>query len=82
MSGGPAHVTPADPRGPGLVALLGLLVVLFGLRPGFRGYRWHARALRDEDFHFTCTVLAESRRQAIKAANDDHYATHVKIAAD
>ena len=62
--------------------MLALLLVLFGLRPGFRGYRWHARALRDDDFHFTCTVLADSRRQAIRAANDDHYARHIKIAQD
>lgn len=61
------------------LGLLGLLVTLFGLRPGFNGYRWHARALQDEDFHFTCTVIADSRRQAIKAANDDHYTTEVKI---
>ncbi len=60
--------------------LLGLLVVLFGLRPGFRGYRWHAQALREDDFHFTCTVIAESKRQAIKAANDDRFQDSVKIA--
>jgi hypothetical protein len=63
-------------------ALLALLVVLFGLSPGFRGYRWHARSLQEEDFHFTCTVLAENRRQAIKASNDDHFARNVKIASD
>ncbi len=61
------------------LSLLALLVVLFGLRPGFRGYRWHEQALKDENFHFTCTVIAESRREAIKAANDDHYNTQVKI---
>jgi hypothetical protein len=60
--------------------LLSLLVVLFGLRPGFRGYRWHAQALKDEKYHFTCTVVADSRRQAIKAANDDRYQATVKIA--
>jgi hypothetical protein len=54
-------------------------VVLFGLRPGFRGYRWHAKALQEEDFHFTCTVIADSRRQAIQAANDDHFNAQVKI---
>lgn len=64
------------------IALLALLVVLFGLSPGFRGYRWHARSLQEEDFHFTCTVLAENRRQAIKASNDDHFARNVKIASD
>ena len=61
------------------ILLLALLIVLFGWRPGFRGYRWHARALQEEDFHFTCTVVADSRRQAIKAANDDHYSTDVKV---
>lgn len=61
--------------------LLGLLVILFGLRPGFSGYRWHARALQDDDFKFTCTVIADSRRQAIRAANDDHYITQVRMVA-
>lgn len=60
--------------------LLALLIVLFGLRPGFNGYRWHAKALQDEDFHFTCTVIADNRRQAIRAANDERYDTRVKIA--
>lgn len=60
--------------------LLGVLVALFGWRPGFSGYRWHARALQDEDFHFTCTIVAENRRQAIKAANDDRYQDTIKIA--
>lgn len=62
------------------LALLALLVVLFGIRPGFNGYRWHAKALREENFHFTCTVVADNRRQAIKAANDDNYQSEVKIA--
>ena len=61
-------------RQPGFQLLgLALLVVIFGLKPGFAGYRWHARALREENFHFTCTVLADNRRQAIEAANDDRY---------
>lgn len=60
--------------------LLGALVALFGWRPGFNGYRWHARALQNEDFHFTCTIVAENRRQAIKAANDDRYQGTIKIA--
>jgi hypothetical protein len=63
------------------MALLALLVVLFGWRPGFKGYRWHARALQEEDFRFTCTVIADSRRQAIKAANDDNFNTQVKMVA-
>lgn len=60
--------------------LLGVLVALFGWRPGFSGYRWHARALQNEDFHFTCTIVAENRRQAIKAANDDRYQDTIKVA--
>jgi len=61
--------------------LLVLLVVLFGIKPGFSGYRWHARILKDEKFAFQCTVAAESRRQALKAANDDHYNDKIHIAA-
>ena len=60
--------------------LLGVLVALFGWRPGVSGYRWHAKALQDENFHFTCTIVAENRRQAIKAANDDRYQGTIKIA--
>jgi hypothetical protein len=60
--------------------LLGVLVALFGWRPGVSGYRWHAKALQDEDFNFTCTIVAENRRQAIKAANDDRYQGTIKIA--
>jgi len=63
------------------IMLLGLLVVLFGWRPGFMGYRWHAKALQQEKYHFTCTVVADNRRQAIRAANDDRYqVTTIKIA--
>lgn len=62
------------------VMLLGLLVVLFGWRPGFIGYRWHAKALQQEKYHFTCTVVAENRRDAIKAANDDRFQATIKIA--
>jgi len=62
------------------LGLLALLVVIFGWRPGTRGYRWHAKALKDEHYHFTCTVVAESRRQAIRAANDDRYQATIRIA--
>ncbi|MDX1460260.1 MAG: hypothetical protein R3348_04325 [Xanthomonadales bacterium] len=62
------------------VALLGLLVIVFGWRPGFMGYRWHAEALQQDRYHFTCTVVAENRRQAIQAANDDSYQATVRIA--
>ena len=65
--------------------LLGLffaaLVVVFGIKPGLKGYRWHARELKQEDYTYKCTVAAQSRRQAIRAANDEHYSTSIKIAA-
>jgi hypothetical protein len=60
--------------------LLGL-VILFGIKPGFSGYRWHARVLRQEKFLFKCTVAADSRRKALKAANDDQYAKKIYVAA-
>jgi hypothetical protein len=63
------------------ILLLVGLVVLFGIKPGFSGYRWHARVLREEKFLFKCTVAADSRRKAIKAANDDHYAKKIYVAA-
>ena len=63
------------------ILLLVGLVILFGIKPGFSGYRWHARALKEEQFAFKCTVAADNRRKAIKAANDDHYEQDVKIAA-
>jgi len=61
--------------------LLTGLVILFGIKPGFSGYRWHARILTEEKFAFKCTVAAESRRQALKAANDDHYSQKINVAA-
>lgn len=63
------------------VLLLAGLVVLFGIKPGFSGYRWHARILKEEDFTFKCTVAAQSRRQAIKAANDERYNEQIHVAA-
>ena len=63
-----------------LFLLVGL-VVAFGIKPGFSGYRWHARVLKEEKFSFKCTVAAESRRQALKAANDNHYRKNIKVAA-
>jgi hypothetical protein len=61
--------------------LLTGLVILFGIKPGFSGYRWHAKILKEEDFDFKCTVAAESRRQAIKAANDDRFSEAIHVAA-
>jgi len=61
--------------------LLVALVIVFGIKPGFEGYRWHARVLKEEHFSFKCTVAAESRRQALKAANDDQYDKKINVAA-
>jgi len=61
--------------------LLVLLVIVFGLKPGFDGYRWHARVLQEEKFSYKCTVAAESRRKALKAANDDNYSGDIHVAA-
>ena len=63
------------------VFLLIGLVIIFGIKPGFYGYRWHARILEEEKFSFKCTVAAESRRKALKAANDDHYSRDINVAA-
>ena len=60
--------------------LLIVLVIAFGLKPGFNGYRWHARVLEEEKFSFKCTVAAESRRKALKAANDDNYSQDNNVA--
>ncbi len=61
--------------------LLAGLVVLFGIKPGFSGYRWHARILKQDDFTFTCTVAAQSRSQAIKAANNKRFSEEIHVAA-
>lgn len=63
------------------ILLLVGLVILFGLKPGFSGYRWHARTLKEEQFAFKCTVAAESRRKALQAANDDRYNQDINVAA-
>ena len=60
--------------------LLIVLVIAFGLKPGFNGYRWHARVLEEEKFSYKCTVAAESRRKALKAANDDNYNSDINVA--
>jgi hypothetical protein len=61
--------------------LLAGLVILFGVRPGFSGYRWHARVLKEEKFSFKCTIAAESRSKALRAANDDHYGEKINTTA-
>ena len=61
--------------------LLIALVIVFGIKPGFEGYRWHARVLQEEKFSFKCTVAAESRRKALKAANDAHFNKDINVAA-
>ena len=63
------------------ILLLAGLVILFGIKPGFSGYHWHARTLKEEDFDFKCTVAAESRRKALKAANDEQYSKRINVAA-
>ena len=63
-----------------ILLLIGL-IVLFGIKPGFSGYRWHARVLKDEKFAFKCTVAAESRRKALQAANDAHFNQDINVAA-
>jgi hypothetical protein len=63
------------------VLFLIALVIIFGIKPGFEGYRWHARVLEDEEFSYKCTVAAESRRQALKAANDEQYNKKIHVAA-
>jgi hypothetical protein len=63
-----------------ILLLIGL-IVLFGIKPGFSGYRWHARVLKDEKFAFKCTVAAESRRKALQAANDAHFSQDINVAA-
>ena len=65
----------------GQILLLVGLIILFGIKPGFSGYRWHARILKEEDFAFKCTVAAESRRKALKAANDDRFNDEIHVAA-
>jgi hypothetical protein len=68
--------------GPGnQILLLVGLVILFGIKPGFSGYRWHAHTLKEENFAFKCTVAAESRRKALKAANDDQFNKEINVAA-
>ena len=64
-----------------LRGMLTALVIVFGIKPGFFGYRWHARVLEEEEFAFKCTVAAESRRKALKAANDNQYNDEIHIAA-
>jgi hypothetical protein len=63
------------------ILLLVGLVILFGIKPGFSGHRWHARVLQEENFSFKCTVAAESRRKALKAANDTHFNKDINVAA-
>ncbi|HMB59766.1 MAG TPA: hypothetical protein VKN35_07635 [Xanthomonadales bacterium] len=63
------------------VPVLLLMVVVVGILPGFAGYRWHAAHLREEHFQHKCTIVADGRRQAIKAANDDSYVMQIRIAS-
>ena len=62
------------------IPVLLLMVVVVGWLPGFAGYRWHAARLQQEQFTHKCTIIADGRRQAIRAANDDRYCEQVRIA--
>jgi len=61
--------------------VLGLLFVIFGLVPGFIGYRWHAKRLKEEEFTLKCTVVADCRRQAIRSASNNNFDGNILIAA-
>ena len=63
------------------IPVLLVMVVVVGILPGFAGYRWHAAHLREEHFQHKCTIVADGRRQAIRAANDDSYVTEIRIAS-
>ena len=63
------------------IPVLLVMVVVVGILPGFAGYRWHAAHLREEHFQHKCTIVADGRRQAIRAANDDNYVTEIRIAS-
>ena len=63
------------------IPVLLLMVVVVGILPGFAGYRWHAAHLREEHFEHKCTIVADGRRQALKAANDDSFITEIRIAS-
>ena len=63
------------------IPVLLLMVIVVGALPGFVGYRWHAARLREEQFQHKCTIVADGRRAAIRAANDDQYATEIRIAS-
>lgn len=62
------------------VLLLVTLTVLFGLRSGFHGYRWHARVLIEEGFTRCTTLAASSSRHAIRAYCNKSYRGNVLIA--
>ena len=65
------------------IVVLLALAVLVGARPGFVGYRWHARTLEEESYELKCTVAATSTRQAVKAAaNDDYINGPIRMAAN
>jgi len=64
------------------IPVLLLMVIVVGALPGFVGYRWHAAHLRQEHFEHKCTIVADGRRQAIKAANDDRFGQDIRIAAN
>jgi hypothetical protein len=50
------------------VVIMLALLMLVGIKPGFDGYRWQARALRDEGFEKVDSLVAANARSAIRAA--------------
>ena len=56
------------------------LTALFGLRSGFHGHHWHARALTEEGYTRRTTLAATSHRHAIKAFLNNSYRGDVLIA--
>ncbi len=64
------------------IPVLIMMIVAVGILPGFAGYRWHAAHLREEHFEHKCTIVADGRRQAIKAANDDNFAQEIRVASN
>ena len=64
------------------IPVLFMMIVAVCILPGFAGYRWHAAHLREEHFEHKCTIVADGRRQAIKAANDDTFVQEIRVASN
>lgn len=64
------------------IFVLLIMIAVVGIFPGFAGYRWHAAHLRQERFAHKCTIVASGRRQALRAANDDHFGEPIRVVID